>query len=1171
MQHARFTHLHVHSEYSILDGLIPVKSLVQRAAEHKLPALALTDHGNMFGALDFYTQARAAGIKPIIGSEVYIAPGSRKEKAPGDTGERSFHLVLLARDEGGYRNLMKLSSAGYLEGFYYKPRIDKELLAAHSGGLLALSSCLKGEVSQAVVRGDIDRARRAAAFYKELFGEHFYLEIQDHGLEDERRAIPALAALARELAIPLAATNDVHYLDAGDARAHDALLCIQTQTTVAEQNRMKLANDQFYFKSPREMADLFREFPQAVTNTALAAECCNLILSDLGSGKLNIPFFPVPREYPSQMAYLRYLAGAGLARRYPKVTPGHQERLDKELAIIEKMNFAGYFLVVKDFIDFAKANGVPVGPGRGSAVGSLVLYCLGITDVEPLRFNLLFERFLNPERVSMPDIDIDFGDTRRDRVIDYVAGKYGADSVAQIITFGTMQAKAAVRDVSRVMGLAYSEADKLAKLIPAAPVTPGRPVTIADSLKAVPELASLVRSDPRYGEVMEIARAVEGRIRNAGTHAAGVVITPGKLTDYLPLYRSTKGGEVSTQYEMGWLEQCGLLKMDFLGLRNLTVIEDTLAMVRSQGRQVDIHAVPFDDPKTYGLLRRGDTTGIFQLESSGMRELTVKFQTSTIDDIIAIISLYRPGPMKLIPKFLDRKNGLEKIEYEHPLLEPICRDTYGILIYQEQVMQAVQSLAGYTLGAGYSFLKAISKKRAEVLQQERPAFIRGCKATNGIPEAKAERIFDLLAEFAGYGFNKSHAAGYAVLAYQTAYLKAHFPREYMAALLSSVMGDSDKTVLFMTNCREMGLRLLPPDINASGYSYAPEGESVRIGLGAVKNTGQTALEALIEARERAGGFQSLPQMLESVDGKFINRKAAESLIKAGCFDRFDPDRQALLLGLDQALDGAGQAREMREKGQTSIFELGSVAHPAARPRPTARKVDPKSFLAFEKEALGFYLSGHPLEKFEIEIKSFATHTVVGLAELRDGAPVILGGVVSAVKLIAPKSGGGQMAFVTVEDLTGSVEVIVFADLLESKRALVAVDSMVLVAGTVSTREEEAAKVAAADLFPLEQCRSGLVQHLEVHLEHHQLSKDFNEKLNAVFEHHPGDCPVVLLLKTETRQVVRIKARKHSVKPEHALFTELAALLGTPSYRFCGKWEPAPPRRRGRYAGKGRQQ
>ncbi|MRR09063.1 DNA polymerase III subunit alpha [bacterium] len=803
-------------------------------------------------------------------------------------------------------------------------------------------------------------------------------------------------------------------------------------------------------------------------------------------------------------------------------------------------------------------------------MGSLVLYCLGITDVEPLRFHLLFERFLNPERVSMPDIDIDFGDSKRDRVISYVTEKYGADSVAQIITFGTMQAKAAVRDVSRVMGLTYGEADRMAKLIPAAP---GKTVTIADSLKGVPELAALVKSDPRYGEVMEIAQAVEGRIRSAGTHAAGVVITPGKLTDYLPLYRGTKGGEVSTQYEMGWLEQCGLLKMDFLGLRNLTVIEDTLAMVRARGQRVDIHAVPFDDAPTYQLLRRGDTTGVFQLESSGMRDLTVKFQTATIDDIIAIISLYRPGPMDLIPQFLARKNGQEKIEYEHPLLEPICRDTYGIMIYQEQVMQAVQALAGYTLGAGYIFLKAISKKKAEVLEQQRPAFVKGCRAINGIPEAKAEKIFDILAKFAGYGFNKSHAAGYAVLAYQTAYLKAHYPGEYMAALLSSVMGDADKTILFMANCREMGIRLLPPDINASGYRYAPEGEAVRIGLGAVKNAGQTALEAVIAERDRLGRFESLEQLLESVDGRYINRKSAESLIKAGCFDSLDPDRTTLLLGLEPAMEGASQAREMRQKGQTSIFELGGAVQPprANSQRPAQRTIDPKAFLMLEKEALGFYLSGHPLERYAVEVRSFATHTVAQLADLRDESQVILGGVVNAVKLIAPKSGGGQMAFVTIEDLTGSCEVVVFADLLESKRALVQADSMVLVAGTVSTREEEAAKVVAADLFPLEQCRTGLVQHLEVHLEHHQLSQDFNGKLNAVFEHHPGDCPVVLLLKTETRQVVRIKARRHAVKPEHALFTELAALLGTPSYRFCGAWQPAPPRRRGRYGGKGRQQ
>ncbi|MDI6739793.1 MAG: DNA polymerase III subunit alpha, partial [Candidatus Edwardsbacteria bacterium] len=1165
--------------YSILDGLISVKQLVKKALEYRLPALALTDHGNMFGALDFYTQAREAGVKPIIGSEVYVAPASRFDKAPNDTGERSHHLILLARDETGYKNLMKLSSAGFLEGFYYKPRIDKELLQSHASGLLAMSSCTKGEIPQAILRKELQKARAAAAFYKELFGEHFFLELQDHGMEEEKKVIPALAALAKELDIPLVATNDVHYLESRDARAHDALLCIQTQSTVADQNRLKFVNDQFCFKSPEEMASLFREFPGAVANTVAVAERCNLILSDLGSGKLNlIPSYQAPKEYPSQMAYLRYLAETGLAKRYPKVTPGHEERLNKELAIIEKMNFAGYFLVVKDFIDFAKQHGVPVGPGRGSAVGSLVLYSLAITDVEPLGFNLLFERFLNPERASMPDIDIDFGDTKRDLVIGYVTEKYGKDSVCQIITFGTMQARAAVRDVARVLGIAYGEADKIAKLIPFGSA-------IGEAMKGVPDLARLIGSDPRFVDAIEIAKALEGRIRNAGTHAAGVVITPGKLTDYLPLYKNTKGGEISTQYEMGWLEQCGLLKMDFLGLRNLTVIEDTLAMVRAAGRQADIHAIPYDDPATYELLRRGDTTGLFQLESSGMRELTVKFQTSTLDDIIAIISLYRPGPMDLIPEFLERKNGRRTIEYEHPLLEPICRDTYGVMIYQEQVMQAVQALAGYTLGAGYLLLKAISKKKPEVLEKQRPAFVKGCKAINNIPQATAEKIFDTLAKFAGYGFNKSHAAGYAVLAYQTAYLKAHFPKEYMAALLSSVMGDSDKTILFMANCREMGIRLLPPDINASSYKYAPEGDSVRIGLGAVKNTGQSALEAVIAARQVRGRFDSLEHLLESVDGRFINRKSAESLIKAGCFDTLDPDRSGLLLGLDQALDGASQAREMKLKGQTSIFDLGPVPSPpclhaivrfgtqawrvAGTTPPPAKRVDPKTFLTFEKEALGFYLSGHPLEKYSLELKSFATHTIGQLAELRDESQVILGGVIGAVKLIAQKN-GGQMAFVTIEDLTGSCEIIVFSDLLETKRALIAGDSMVLVAGTVSTREEEAAKVVAADLFPLERCQSGLVQHLEIHLEQNQLSQEFNQNLSNLLDHHPGECPVVLLLKNENRQAIRIKARKHKVKPGHALFTELAALLGAPSYWFCGKWEPAPPKRKSKYGGNGKQ-
>lgn len=1166
MPHTRFTHLHLHTEYSVLDGLIPVEKLVAKALEYRMSSLAITDHGNMFGALDFYTAARAGGLKPIIGSEMYLAPNSRLDRSVEPGGETSFHLILLARNEAGYRNLMKLSSASFLEGFYYKPRIDKELLAQHSDGLLALSSCIQGEVAQAILKGNPQKARAAASFYRELFGPNFFLEIQDHGLSEEHQVIPEIAAIAGEMDIPLVATNDVHYLEARDAKAHDAVLCVQTGRQIAETNRMRFSNDQFYFKSPAEMVQLFRDFPQAVDNTMAVSDRCNLVLSDLGSGKLNIPFFTVPPEFDSQSAYLRYLAETGLARRYPAPTAGIRERLNKELEIIDRMNFAGYFLVVKDFIDFARANQVPVGPGRGSAVGSLVLYCLGITDVEPLKYNLLFERFLNPERVSMPDIDIDFGDTQRAKVIDYVNRKYGSDSVAQIITFGTMKAKMAVRDVGRVYGLTYGEADKMAKLIPE---QPGKEVTIAASLKAVPELAALVNSDPRFQEVIEVAQSVEGRIRNIGTHAAGVVITPGKLTDYLPLFKSSKG-DVSTQYEMKWLEQCGLLKMDFLGLRNLTVIDDTVKMLRDKGVAVDIGGLPADDPKTFELLKKGNTTGIFQLEGSGMRETLVKLQPSSIDDIIAVISLYRPGPMKLIDDFVARKQGQKKIEYEHPLLEPICRNTYGVLIYQEQVMQAVQALAGYSLGAGYIFLKAISKKKKEVLEQQRPAFIKGCKATNKIPEAKAEKIFDILAEFAGYGFNKSHAAGYAVLAYQTAYLKAHHPLEYMSALLSSVMGDTAKTVSCLANCREMGISLLPPDINASHHHYRPEGQSIRFGLGAVKNVGGNTIDSIIAARQELGRLESLQQMLENVDPRVVNRKVLESLIKSGCFDSIQPDREGLLQGLDRTMEAAAQVRHEREMGQTSIFD-SPAAPPTSGSAPGKSgpaQIDRRQFLVFEKEALGFYLSGHPLEKYAADIQCFATHRLDELGELDDYQPVIVAGLISSIKTISQKN-GKPMAFASLEDLTGFAEVVVFSDILEAKRELVAADSVVLVAGSVSTKEDEAPKIVAADFYPLAECRKSLVQHLEIQLDQSRIDDLFTSQLTGILQRHPGVCPVSFVLRDGASQPLRVRTNKFKVAPDHNLLSDLNQLLGGPFYRLGGKWQPAPPRRQGQFRRNGR--
>ncbi|MBI1894758.1 MAG: DNA polymerase III subunit alpha, partial [Candidatus Rokubacteria bacterium] len=840
-QHADFVHLHVHSEYSLLDGAAPLKKLVARARELRFPAIALTDHGNLFGAIDFYLAAREAGIKPILGTELYIAPGSRFEKTNVDGSyEGANHATVLVRDLQGYRNLIKLVSKGYLEGFYYKPRVDRELLAQHSDGLLVLSGCLNSEVSRLLSQGEEIKAREVAGWYLEVFGrDAYFIEVQAHGLEEQAKVTEGALRIARALNVPVVGTNDSHYLDAAHARAHEVLLCIQTGTTLKDPNRWRFSSNHFYLKSAEEMRQVFADLPGAHRETLEVAERCNL---DLPFGEIHLPRYEVPQGFTLD-SYLAHLAREGLKTRYPDPNQAMSDRLQQELQIIQKTGFAGYFLVVWDFVSYARSRGIAVGPGRGSAAGSLVAYCLGITNLDPIKYGLLFERFLNPERVTMPDMDIDFSDDRRDEVIEYVAGRYGRENVAQIITFGTLGAKAVIRDVGRGLGMPYAEVDKIARMVPNQ-----LNITLDDAFQQSPPLAEAVRSNPDVGELWETAKTLEGLTRHASTHAAGVVISDRPLMEYVPLYKDPKKDEVVTQYAMGAIEKIGLLKMDFLGLRTLTVIANTAKLVReTHGIDLDSDRIPLDDPKTYQLLSEARTFGVFQLESSGMRDLLRRLRPERLEDVIALVALYRPGPMEMIPDFINRRHGRVKVSYDHELMERFLEETYGVMIYQEQVMQIASELAGFSMSEADILRRAMGKKDSEMMARQREKFVRGAKV-RGVSEKKAEKIFDLMAPFAGYAFNKSHSTAYAMVAYQTAYLKANYPMEFMAALLTSEMGNTEKIVRHIEECRVMGIQILPPEVNFSGIQFTVVGETIRFGLAAIKNVGEAAIQSILATR-----------------------------------------------------------------------------------------------------------------------------------------------------------------------------------------------------------------------------------------------------------------------------------------------------------------------------------
>jgi len=1147
MSHADFVHLHLHTEYSLLDGACRLDKLMERAHELKFPALAITDHGAMHGVIEFYQAARAKGIKPIIGCEVYVAPGSRLERKKVE-GDKYHHLGLLVKDETGYKNLIKLTTAAHLEGYYYKPRIDKEILAKHSEGLIAMSGCLASEIPDLIMKDQIDRARDAVDFFKQTLGaDNFFLELQNHGIPEQAKVNKQLIQFAKEFSLKLVATNDVHYIEKSHSHAHDCLVCIGTQSLLSDPKRMSAGYvpEQFYLRSADEMKARFAEAPDAVKNTLEVAEKCNL---EIKFGQLHYPVFHPPEHFTRE-GFLRQWLAEGLFTRYtihakaegkefvvmgiddPKRLPTFQksevrsqkseenllndpavaaaikaviDRLQLELTVIEKTGFISYFLIVGDFIRYGRSQGIAC-VARGSAAGSIVTYLLEIANVDPIRYGLLFERFLNPERVNPPDIDIDFADDRRADVIEYVRKKYGNDSVAQIITFGTMGAKSVVRDVGRVMGLPYGDCDRLAKMIPF-----DLKMDLTKALKQSPEFKEAYENEDVTRELIDTALILEDLTRNASVHAAGVVIGDQPLVNLLPLKLDEHGGIV-TQYAMGPVGDLGLLKMDFLGLKTLTVIRNTCEMVKqTHGVQINIDQLPLDDKKTYDLLNRAETLGVFQLESGGMRDLCKKFQISSVEHITALVALYRPGPMDLIPDFIKRRHGEIEIKYEHPLLESISKETYGILIYQEQVMQATQLLAGYSLGKADLLRRAMGKKKVEEMAKQREDFVKGCHEKNNIPKTKANQIFDLLEKFAGYGFNKSHAAAYAIVAYQTAYLKANYPVEFFCAMMTNDMANTDKLAEYIAEAREFDIEVLGPDVNESGVFFAParEGKAIRFGMAAIKGVGEAAVETILKARNEGGKFRTLSELCERVDGRTLTRKPLEALIKTGACDVFGQSRATLFAQIERTLGRAASILSDKQKGQSSLFGALEEKTPAM---PEAISNLPEwpqhELLAHEKELLGFYVTGHPLTPLVPLLEKYSLTNTAKLVELPNRSLTRIGGMIAAVTHGFSKKSGKPYSMVTLEDLEGSVQLLVMND-YDKFRPLLEANKAILVIGEVSTGEDKP-KIFPQEILPLTDAPKKYTKQVHLRLHSAHLQPDDMIKVQELVAAHPGKCPLLL--------------------------------------------------------------
>jgi len=1156
---SQFVHLHLHTDYSMLDGACDVEKLVQCVKELGMPAVAMTDHGNIFGAVNFVNAAHKVGVKPIVGCELYICkkPDHNIERTPPD-GDTYNHLLVLAENEEGYRNLIKITSEASLHGFYYKPRVSKKFLAEHSRGLIGLSGCLKGEVAERLMEGNYEAASQAAGSYRDIFGkENFYLEIQDQGLEMEHRIHPDLFRLEKDLGLPLVATNDSHYLCENDAHAQDVMICIQTGKSIQDTNRMKFDGTQFYVKSHEEMARVFKDAPDVLSRTLAIAERCNMRLEKISNP---FPHFDVPPGFTLD-TYFEHVTREGFARRLELLREleltgrlkhsiaEYEQRLARELAIIQQMNFSGYFLIVWDFIRYAKEHNIPVGPGRGSAAGSLVSHSLGITDLDPLQHELIFERFLNPERVSMPDIDIDFCMNRRGEVIDYVTRKYGRENVAQIITFGSMAARAAIKDVGRAMDMPYSDVDRIAKMVPNQ-----LNIKLEQAVHDSPQLQEAYEKDSQIRQLIDTAKKLEGLVRNAGVHAAGVVIAPRPLTDLVPLHK-TKNDEIVTAFDMLAIEKLGLLKMDFLGLTTLTILDDTLKLIaQTRGEKIKLEGIALEDKETYEkVFHKGLTSGVFQFESHGMRDVLRRYQPNSIEDLTALNALYRPGPIQggMIDDFIDRKHGRKKIEYELPELKEILEETLGVIVYQEQVMQIANRMAGYSLGEADLLRRAMGKKKPEEMAKQRERFVEGA-VQRGFPQKKIEKIFDLMAQFAGYGFNKSHSAAYALLAYHTAYLKTHYPVEFMAALLTSVTGNTDDVVKYINECRETGIGVEPPDINVSDANFTPHGKAIRFGLAAVRNVGHNAIDSIIAGRTELGRYRSLFEFCEKVDLRLLNKRVLESLIKSGAMDSLGR-RAQLMTVIDRAIERAQKVQRDVESGQHGLFGVFQEEETQNRndQLPNVPDWDEHTRLAAEKEILGFFITGHPLGRYLDKLTDFhalSTEEMAGMKSSTGKDEICAGGIITTVRVVKSKR-GDFYAQGTLEDMSGSIEMLVFPEAYKRLQDKVRLEVPVLIRGGVRIEEGANPKLTVSEITPLEEAKPPLPRSLRIRIPLESATESTVDALHTLFTERKGEAKVLFDVERQGDFMVVMEAAGYNVQPDHTFIARVEQLCGRGSVRI----------------------